>query len=139
MICQMQFLCFSDRISVLVSQRFWQPLGTNRNAKRTTIIHLTFNIIGTILFTIVCIVTPLTAIVQNFTPDNPAAQIANMHTLFNVVTTLLLLPIWHKTCETGSKNPAGPGGSRAGCSGTYVYQASGGRSRVPDGKCSHCF
>ena len=36
--------------------------------------------------------TPLTTIVQGFTPDNPAAQIANMHTLFNVVTTLLLLP-----------------------------------------------
>ena len=66
-------------------------IGTSRNAKRTTIIHLLFNITGTILFTVICITTPLTAFMQSMT-DNPAAQIANMHTLFNIVTTLLLLP-----------------------------------------------
>ena len=67
-------------------------IGTGRNAKRTTIIHLTFNIIGTILFTTICILTPLTSWIEAFTPGKPAAQIANMHTLFNIVTTLLLLP-----------------------------------------------
>ena len=66
-------------------------IGTSRNAKRTTVVHLSFNIIGTILFTILCQVTPLVPFMQSLT-DNPAAQIANMHTLFNVVTTLLLLP-----------------------------------------------
>ena len=68
-------------------------IGTSRNAKRTTIIHLSFNIIGTIIFTIACMSTPLTRFVANLTPDNAAAQIANMHTLFNVVTTVLLLPV----------------------------------------------
>ena len=68
-------------------------IGTSRNAKRTTIIHLMFNIFGTILFTIVCQLTPLVSFMQGLTPDNPAAQIANMHTLFNVVTTLILLPL----------------------------------------------
>ncbi len=67
-------------------------IGTSRNAKRTTIIHLLFNIIGTTIFTVLCMTTPLTAFVEGFTPDKPAAQIANMHTLFNIVTTLLLLP-----------------------------------------------
>lgn len=67
-------------------------VGTSRNAKRTTIIHLMFNIIGTVLFTIICITTPLTSLVESFTPDKVSAQIANMHTLFNVATTLLLLP-----------------------------------------------
>ena len=66
-------------------------IGTSRNAKRTTVVHLSFNIIGTILFTILCQVTPLVPFMQSLT-DNPAGQIANMHTLFNVVTTLLLLP-----------------------------------------------
>ena len=68
-------------------------IGTSRNAKRTTIIHLSFNIIGTIIFTVVCMLTQLTGFVASLTPDNAAAQIANMHTLFNVVTTLLLLPV----------------------------------------------
>ena len=66
-------------------------IGTSRAAKRTTVVHLSFNIIGTILFTILCQVTPLVPFMQSLT-DNPAGQIANMHTLFNVVTTLLLLP-----------------------------------------------
>ena len=68
-------------------------IGTSRNAKRTTIIHLMFNIFGTILFTIICVVSPLTSFMQSLTPSNPAAQIANMHTLFNIVTTLILLPL----------------------------------------------
>lgn len=66
-------------------------IGANRNAKRTTLIHLMFNVIGTIVFTTLCMVTPLIAFMESLT-SNPAAQIANMHTLFNVVTTLLLLP-----------------------------------------------
>ena len=45
------------------------------------------------IFTIICILTPLTQWMQELTPSNPAAQIANMHTLFNVVTTLILLPL----------------------------------------------
>ncbi len=35
-------------------------IGTSRNAKRTTVIHLMFNIFGTIMFTVLCQVTPLT-------------------------------------------------------------------------------
>ncbi len=66
-------------------------IGTNRNAKRTTLIHLMFNVIGTVIFTILCMVTPLVSFMESVT-SNPAAQIANVHTLFNIVTTLILLP-----------------------------------------------
>lgn len=66
-------------------------IGTNRNAKRTTLIHFMFNVIGTVVFTLLCMVTPLVPFMESLT-SNPAAQIANVHTLFNIVTTLLLLP-----------------------------------------------
>lgn len=85
------FVLFGQNIGTCITAVL-ASIGTSRNAKRTTIIHLMFNIIGTTIFTIVCILTPLTTLVQGWTPDNPAAQIANMHTLFNIVTTLLLLP-----------------------------------------------
>ena len=85
------FVLFGQNIGTCITAVL-ASIGTNRNAKRTTIIHLMFNIIGTILFTIVCIFTPLTDLVSSWTPTNPSAQIANMHTLFNIVTTLLLLP-----------------------------------------------
>ena len=68
-------------------------VGASKNAKRAALIHLYFNIIGTVLFTILCILFPLADLVASFTPDAPAAQIANMHTIFNIVTTLLLLPL----------------------------------------------
>ena len=68
-------------------------IGTGRNAKRTTIIHLLFNLIGTVVFTVLCMTTPLVSLVAQLTPGRPAAQIANMHTIFNIVTTLLLLPL----------------------------------------------
>ena len=74
-------------------------IGTNRNAKRTTIIHLSFNIIGTIIFVIVSMLTPFASFMASLTPTNPAAQIANVHTLFNIVTTIILLPIGTKLVD----------------------------------------
>ncbi|MEG1879342.1 MAG: Na/Pi symporter, partial [Pseudoflavonifractor sp.] len=53
-------------------------IGTSRNAKRATIIHLMFNVFGTVLFTIICFFTPLTSFIASLTPNNPMAQIANM-------------------------------------------------------------
>ena len=43
-------------------------IGTSRNAKRTTIIHLMFNVFGTVLFTVICMATPLTGFMQSMTP-----------------------------------------------------------------------
>ena len=93
-------ISFSSAVFVLFGQNIGTcitavlaSIGTSRNAKRTTLIHLMFNIIGTIIFPIVCVLFPLPALVAAFTPENIPGQIANMHTLFNIVTTLLLLPL----------------------------------------------
>lgn len=90
---------FSSAVYVLFGQNIGTcitallaSIGTNRSAKRTTIIHLSFNIIGTVIFTIVTLLFPLANLVAGFTPGNAPAQIANMHTLFNLVTTAMLLP-----------------------------------------------
>ena len=85
------YILFGQNIGTCITAVL-ASIGTNRNAKRTTIIHLLFNIIGTTIFTVVCLTLPLVQVVEAFTPGNAQAQIANMHTLFNVVTTLLLLP-----------------------------------------------
>ncbi len=67
-------------------------MGANRNAKRATTIHLMFNVIGTVIFTILVGVLPITQTIEAFT-SAPMAQIAAMHTTFNIVTTILLLPL----------------------------------------------
>ncbi|HIW18096.1 MAG TPA: Na/Pi cotransporter family protein [Candidatus Faecalicoccus intestinipullorum] len=85
------FVLFGQNIGTCITAVL-ASIGTSREAKQTTIIHLSFNIIGTILFTTICILTPLTSLVESWTPGNAPQQIANMHTLFNVVTTIVLLP-----------------------------------------------
>ena len=77
-------------------------IGTSRNAKRATVIHLLFNIIGTVIFTVLCMATPLVPFVQSLVAS-PSAQIANMHTLFNIVTTLLLLPFGNQLVKVAMR------------------------------------
>lgn len=67
-------------------------VGGNKNAHRTALVHLLFNAIGTIIFIVIAQTLPFVTWVESFTPGDTVAQIANAHTIFNVGTTLLLLP-----------------------------------------------
>lgn len=67
-------------------------IGVNKNAKRVTIVHITFNLIGTI----VCLTLfYLADFIFNFAftdkPITPVA-IAVVHSIFNISTTIILLP-----------------------------------------------
>ena len=92
------FILFGQNIGTCITA-FLASLSVNRNAKRTTIVHLLFNVIGTVIFVLLCLATPLISIIGRLTPDNPMAQIANLHILFNVTTTLILLPFGVKLAE----------------------------------------
>lgn len=67
-------------------------LGANKSAKRTAFVHLYFNLIGAVIFMVVYF--GLNAVLHfGFTDDTVgAAQIALIHSIFNIFTTLLLLP-----------------------------------------------
>ncbi len=86
------FILFGQNIGTCITALL-ASIGTTTNAKRTTLIHIIFNVFGTIVFTILCLITPLISIMQHITPASVPSQIANLHTLFNIVTTLLLLPV----------------------------------------------
>lgn len=88
---QAVFVLFGQNIGTCVTAVL-ASVGTSRNAKRATVIHLIFNVFGTVLFTVICMAFPLASVVASLTPGNAPAQIANMHTIFNLVTTALLLP-----------------------------------------------
>ena len=89
------YVLFGQNIGTCITSVL-ASIGTSKNAKRTTIIHLSFNIIGTVLFVTISMLFPFADLVQSLTPSNVAAQIANVHTFFNVTTTVLLLPIGTK-------------------------------------------
>ena len=86
------FVLFGQNIGTCITA-FLASLGTSRNAKRTTLIHIMFNVFGTAVFTVLCLTTPVIMMVEGWTPGDASAQIANLHTMFNIVTTLLLLPV----------------------------------------------
>ncbi len=85
------FVLFGQNIGTCITALL-ASIGTNRGAKRATMIHIMFNVFGTILFTVLCLVTPLVSFVAGTNPGNPAGQIANMHTIFNIATTVVLIP-----------------------------------------------
>jgi len=68
-------------------------IGSNTNAKRTGILHLTIKSIGAIIFTIlVWILKGQFVDILNSITKITALQVALFHLFFNVVTTILLLP-----------------------------------------------
>ena len=85
-------------------------VGTNRNARRASIVHLSFNIIGTIvLLTVYCV---LNAIFRFEIVNNAASEvsIAICHSAFNILCTAMLLPasgLLEKLSYKIIKEPAG--------------------------------
>ena len=68
-------------------------IGANRNARRTALVHLLFNVVGVTIFVIVFYGLGL-FIDWKFLTDNAAAwDIAVIHTCFNVAATVVLMPM----------------------------------------------
>lgn len=68
-------------------------VGTNKNARRAALVHLFFNIIGTtILLSVYCLVQWLINI-PLFDQNATAFGVAVAHTVFNVLCTLIMLPL----------------------------------------------
>ena len=66
--------------------------GTNRNAKRTALVHLSFNVIGTIVWLTAFTIVDATLAPALFDQAATHAGIATAHSLFNIACTCLLLP-----------------------------------------------
>jgi phosphate:Na+ symporter len=85
------FVLFGQNIGTCITAVL-ASVGTTRNAKRTTMIHLMFNLIGTAVFTVLALVLPIADWIIALVPGAPAGQIAAMHIAFNITTSLLLIP-----------------------------------------------
>jgi len=73
-------------------------VGANANSKRVALIHFTFNLIGTILFAIIIwifkdpVVNLLISLFPNDDVMSLQMRVSAFHVIFNVATTLVLLP-----------------------------------------------
>ncbi|MBR4560426.1 MAG: Na/Pi cotransporter family protein [Bacteroidales bacterium] len=76
-------------------------MGSSQNAKRTAMIHLIFNVIGVTLFLCIALIMRLASggavsfgsLFERFIPHAPQMQLAMFHTVFNICTMLVALPM----------------------------------------------
>ncbi len=83
-------ILYGDNIGTCVTSLL-SSIGASKNAKRAAVMHLTFNVIGTLIF-IFILGRPISALVTRLDPTDVSRQIANAHTMFNVINVLILLP-----------------------------------------------
>ena len=100
------FVLFGQNIGTCITAVL-ASIGTSRSAKRATIIHLLFNVIGTVIFTLLFLIFPIAYVIDGsltlpgslgqtiagLMPASHAGQIALVHTSFNIITTIVLLPL----------------------------------------------
>ena len=87
------FLVLGSNIGTCVTAAL-ACMGASVNAKRTALIHLSFNVIGSTVFTVFLWIFKGAAVslLEAFMPGNPQMQLAWFHVIFNVTTTIILLP-----------------------------------------------
>lgn len=68
-------------------------MSGSKNARRAGLMHLLFNVFGTTVFTAISLVLPVSDWIRALSPNDVARQFANMHLAFNLITTLIMLPI----------------------------------------------
>jgi phosphate:Na+ symporter len=84
------FITLGQNIGTCITAML-SSVGANKTAKRAAVIHLSFNVIGTIIFGVAMFI--IFKVNQEFSmSDINSVQISIFHTLFNVTNTILLFP-----------------------------------------------
>ncbi|MGO1580599.1 MAG: Na/Pi cotransporter family protein [Peptoniphilaceae bacterium] len=95
-------------------------IGASKNAQRTSAVHVWFNLIGTFIFIIITLFLPIDEFVSSFSGKSGASQIANMHTLFNISTTIILFPFYKKLANLAVRTVKGKDGELEPLSLKYI-------------------
>ena len=87
------FLVLGTNIGTCVTALL-SSIGASTNARRAALIHLMFNVFGTVIFSIFLLCWPgfMSSTLGKWFPNDPGLQIALFHTFFNVVCTCIFLP-----------------------------------------------
>ena len=106
------FLVLGTNIGTCVTALL-SSIGTKTNARRAALIHLMFNVFGTVIFSVFLLCWPgfLNATLGNWFAGDPGLQIALFHTFFNVVCTCIFLPFTNVFVKVSTKLIREPKGS----------------------------
>lgn len=93
------YIVFGQNIGAVVPTLL-SIAGKNKAAKSVGVLHLIFNIAGTLIFSVITLLVPLTDILRKI--PSPEMQVSVAHILFNVASTVIILPftdLMVRVCE----------------------------------------
>ncbi len=90
---------FSSAVPIILGQNIGtcitailSSIGATKNAKRAAVIHLAFNIIGTLVFLVAIYAIQFLFGFPFWNDPISMGGIADFHTIFNIINTIILLP-----------------------------------------------
>lgn len=98
-LCSTGQVTFSSAFPIIMGQNIGTcitpilaSIGASKNAKRSAVVHLSFNVIGTVVFLIATYAIQYTVGFDFWNSPIDKGGIANFHTLFNITVTILFIP-----------------------------------------------
>lgn len=98
-LCTTGAVSYSSALPIIMGQNIGtcvtallSGIGASKNAKRAAVVHLYFNLVGTILFMLVFYALNFAVGFAFLSDAASPAGIAAIHSIFNVTATLILLP-----------------------------------------------
>lgn len=88
------YIIYGQNIGTVVTALI-SSAASKTNSKRAAVIHLLFNVVGTIIFLLITAFTPYIKLLESIT-DNAAMQISAAHIIFNVASTIIIFPFINK-------------------------------------------
>lgn len=84
------FIIYGQNIGTCVTALL-STIGSKTNSKRTAVMHILFNVLGTVFFLLITTFLPFTRWIEALS-DNVMVQISIVHIIFNVVSTVIMFP-----------------------------------------------
>ncbi|MDP3388044.1 MAG: Na/Pi cotransporter family protein [Eubacteriales bacterium] len=94
-------ILFGENIGTCVTAML-ASIGAHKTAKRAALMHLTFNVVGTIIFMLFLRI-PVQYLVELISPTHIERQIANAHTLFNIISVIIMYPFANQIVKLSEK------------------------------------
>lgn len=85
------YVIYGQNIGTCVTSLI-SSVGTKKNSKRTAVMHVLFNVIGTVFFIALSQFISFTSLIEKMCVDNTMLQLSMVHILFNVVSTVIMFP-----------------------------------------------
>ena len=83
------YIIFGQNIGAVIPTLL-SSVGARKEAKQVGVIHLLFNLIGTVIFFLLFELIPFPDFIHRI--GNPSMQVSFMHIAFNVLSTVILMP-----------------------------------------------